>query len=163
MGKPKSILAFILAIALICSFTAIAYAQNSVYELTCNPPSPVEHGTALTFTAKTNDPRVTQVLFVWKNPAGQTKWEDTVNVYQNGGYWYADSTHTPDEHGAWTVEAYFNLISDEPARCAEIKTITVQAEGTFFVVPEIPLLGTAGAMIAMLLGLAFIAKRKPKK
>lgn len=163
MRKPKSIIASIVVVALICSFAAIAYAQNTIYELASTPDSPIPHGAAVTFTAKTDDQRVTQVLFVWKDPTNQVKWEDTVNVYQNDAYWYADSTHTPDEHGAWTVEAYFNLISDEPTRCAVTKTITVETEVTFFVVPEIPLLGTAGAMIAMLLGLAFIAKRKPKK
>jgi hypothetical protein len=160
MGKPKSIVASILVVALICSFAAIAYAQNTIYELTSNPPSPVPAGTSVTFTAKTNDQRVTQVLFVWKDPTSQTKWQETVNVYQNGAFWYADSTHTPDEHGTWTVKVNF-VISEELMHDAVTKTITV--EDTLFHVPETPLLGTAGAMIAMLLGLAFIAKRKPKK
>ena len=73
MGKPKSIVASIIVVALICSFAAIAYAQNTIYELTSNPPSPVPAGTSVTVTAKTNDQRVTQVLFVWKDPTNQAK------------------------------------------------------------------------------------------
>jgi len=162
MGKPKSIVASIIVVALICSFAAIAYAQNTIYALTSSPPSPVPAGTSVTVTAKTNDQRVTQVLFVWKDPTSQTRWQETVTVYQNGAFWYANSTHTPDEHGTWTVEVNFAL-SKELMHDTVTKTITVEGEDPFFPAPEIPLLGTAGAMIAMLLGLAFIAKRKPKK
>ena len=160
MEKPKSIVASILVVALICSFAAIAYAQNTICELTSNPPSPVPAGATVTVTAKTNDQRATQFLFVWEDPTGQTKWQETVNVYQNGAFWYADSTHTPDGQGRWTVKANL-VISDGGMFDALTKTIKV--ESTPFHIPETPLLGTAGAMIAMLLGLAFIAKRKPKK
>jgi hypothetical protein len=112
-------------------------------------------------TFKTNDQRVTQVLFIWKNPTNQIRWQDTVPVYKNGDFWYADSTHTPDAHGTWTVEAYSNVVLGWGNPCRD--TVTIESKNTFFIVPEIPLLGTAGAMIAMLLGLAFIAKRKSKK
>jgi hypothetical protein len=125
----------------------------------------VPTGAAVTATAQTTNHYVDKVTFTWKNPTSQTIWTDTVPVHPDGTYngktvYSASSTHTPTEHGNWTVEAKFQ---DEHNSIIFTWTETVAIKTTqFFVVPEIPIIGTAGASIAMFAGLAIKMKRKPQ-
>ena len=62
--------------------------------------------------------------------------------------------------GDWTVKALF---IDQRGYCHCTCDSTLARKATsFFVVPEIPLIGTAGASIAMFAGLAVKMKRKPQ-
>jgi len=151
----------------------IAYAQSgegslsSGYYVTTNWHGvDVPTGVAVTATAKTTDHDVDKVQFIWKNPAGQTIWTDTVSVHSDGTYnghtvYSASSTHTPQEIGDWTVQVLF-LDVHYSCRCSWTETVARRAT-SFNVVPEIPVIGTAGASIAMFAGLAIKMKRKPQK
>jgi hypothetical protein len=162
-----------LTLLLATSTAMIAHAAptegslNSGYYVTTNWHGiNVPTGTEVTATAKTTDHHVDKVTFIWKNPAGQTIWTDTVPVQPDGTYngktvYSASSTHKPEEHGNWTVEALF---LDEYSFFIFTWTETVTMQATlFFVVPEIPIIGTAGASIAMFAGLAIKMKRRPSK
>ena len=93
-------------------------------------------------------------------------WTEPINVFHNGTtyngklVYYAISTHKPEIVGDWGVQAKFY---DEYNFCHFDFDIRLATRATSFnVVPELPLIGTAGASVAMVLGLAlFKAKRKP--
>jgi hypothetical protein len=126
----------------------------------------VPPGTGVIATAKTTDHDVDQVTFTWINPAGQTVWTETVPVQFDGTYYgykkvySATSTYTPEALGDWTVKALFIDQSGHLHCCC---TSEVARRATSFnVIPEIPLIGTAGASIAMFAGLAVKMKRKPQ-
>jgi hypothetical protein len=170
--RKTTLLLCALTLLLVSNGAMIAYAYSNEgslslgYYVTTNWHGiDVPTGTEVTATAKTTDHHVDKVTFTWKNPQGQTIWTDTVTVHPDGTYngktvYSASSTHTPTEHGNWTVEAQFQ---DEHNYIIFTWTETVAIKTTqFFVVPEIPIIGTAGASIAMFAGLAIKTKRKPQ-
>jgi hypothetical protein len=170
----KSILLAILVIALIGSFATIVSADNlngsleSGYGVTSNYHGiDVPSGTPVTVTAMTTDPSVDAVQFIWKNPAGQIAQTETKKVYSNGTtfegkpVYYANSTFTPNAMGDWGVQAKF-LDIHHFCRFTWVEKVARRAT-SFNVIPEIPLIGTAGASIAMLLGFTYKQKRKPQK
>lgn len=129
-------------------------------------------GTPITVTAGTLDPTIVQVTFKWHMPNGTDRWAVTVPVSSNGttGEWndgtvalilVAQSTQVPDVIGDWGVQAFFQ---DSTGREKAGLDDVVKIKATSFnVVPEIPLIGTAGSILAMLLGLRFyIIKKKHK-
>jgi len=75
-------------------------------------------------------------------------------------YLYAQDAEIPNSPGDWGVQAYFYApggnIQGQGSDIVQIKATS------FNVIPEIPILGTAGAAIAMLLGLGLYRKRKQK-
>jgi hypothetical protein len=159
----KSILLTILTIALIGSFTGVANASSYTYELTSNySDTNVPLNAAVTVTAKTNDPNGYKVIFMWINPAHKVELIDADHLASDGnGYKVASSTCTLDTVGDWDVYALF---LDKLGRCCFCVIIPVKIRHTTFnVIPEIPLLGTAGASIAMIAGFTYKMKRKPKK
>ena len=108
-------------------------------------------------TATTNDPSITQVTFLWRNAADQIIFTDVVPISSGS----AQSTHQPDSIGDWGVQTLFQ---GPDGKTKEGIELVVQTRATSFnVVPEIPLLGTAGASIAMVLGLTYRMKRKQQK
>ena len=123
-------------------------------------------GAEVVVTASTTNNRVDFVLFIWKDPAGHTVWQEAVKVTWDGTFfnsekvYSAQSTHKPEIVGDWGVQAKF---FDEFNFCHFDFDIRLATRATSFnVVPELPLIGTAGASVAMVLGLAlFKAKRKP--
>ncbi len=162
MNRRKSVVLSILVIALISSLAAVVNASGYIYELSSNyPGSDVPLGAIVTVTAKTNDPNAYKVLFAWFNPAEHTELIEWKEMEQNGGFRVASSTYTLDEIGDWDVYAvFFDKFGN---RCFSI-VIPVKIRHTSFnVIPEVPVIGTAGASIAMILGLAFKMKRKPLK
>jgi hypothetical protein len=172
----KTILLAILVIALIGSFITIAYAQNldgsleSGYGVTSNYHGiDVPSGAEVVVTAMTTDAKVDHVIFVWKNPAKQIIWTDIASVYTNGTtyekdgkmIYYANSTHKPEALGDWGVNAIF--VDFDGIDICETELIVARRATSFNVIPEVPIIGTAGASIAMLLGFTYKLKRKPQK
>jgi len=139
----------------------IKYDQNyTTYRLTVSPPS-VIIGNPVTATAETDNRRVTHIIFIWVNPYGVIKKIETVSV--SGDNWKtAQSTYQPDKLGKWVVFALF--VNANSCRwlyamrwnCFEVTGITQQ-------IPDFPVVGTAGAMTTMLLGLGLFLNRKRQK
>jgi len=164
-----------MTIAMICSLVPLAYASyspdlGSGYTITSNYHSVVSPiGSEVVVTAMTTDDAINKVQFVWKNPAGQVIWDETVAIFKNGTTYdangvlkvisYAESKHIPGGIGDWVVEATFVNPKDQgwPYRTEIVSQRIVNH------VPEIPILGTAGASVLMLLGFMYTMKRKSRK
>jgi len=146
-------------LAILCAFSTIAIVHAGVYDynVTSNYhgiDAPL--GANVVVTATTTDPTITQVTFLWKNAASQIKFTDVVPI--SGGS--AQSTHQPDSTGDWGVQTFFQGPGGTTKEGVEL-TVAIRAT-SFNVVPEIPILGTAGASVGMLFGLTYVLKRKPK-
>ncbi|MGQ9566054.1 MAG: hypothetical protein ACUVT5_05865 [Candidatus Bathyarchaeales archaeon] len=122
-------------------------------------------GTLVTATAGTTDPDVHDVTFVWLFPNDTAAVTDPhVPVYSNGTTWnglliyYANSSFTPNTVGDWGVQALF--YGDGGHLRGKHSDIVAIRATSFNVIPEIPVIGTAGIAIAMLLGLGFYKSRK---
>ncbi len=139
---------------------------NSGYAVTNNYHGiDVSIGTPVIVTAMSTNHDVDYVKFIWMNAAGQVKYEEKVNVFTNGTTYngklvrYAISTHTPDSMGDWGVQAKFY---DRSGLLFfwQCDTKLATRATSFNVVPEVPLLGTAGIAAAMVLGLTVYKKKK---
>jgi hypothetical protein len=176
MRTRKLALLSVLVMLFISSYIMLVYATNtdgsleSGYGVTSNYHGiDVPMGAQVTVTAMTTDPDVDIVKFIWKNPAGQIVHTEIKKVYSNGTtfdfngklIYYANSTFTPDAIGDWGVQVKF---LDVHHFCRWIWVEKVARRATSFnVIPEVPIIGTAGASIAMLLGFTYKIKRKPQK
>ena len=174
----KSKLTLIVALLSICFlvFINVVYAPWSTlgtgYAITSNYHGvDVFPGTLVTVTAGTLDPDVANVTFRWHMPNETVRWEVTVPVYTNGTYgqWndgttalirYANNTQIPDVFGDWGVQAFFQD-STGTDKAGLDNVIKIKAT-SFNTIPEVPVIGTAGAAIAMLLGLGFFTARTKK-
>jgi hypothetical protein len=153
----KSLL--ISAIAVLCVFAGVmtVYAKTYAYSVTSNyhgKETPL--GATVIVTATTDDPTVFAVTFLWKNAAEEIKFTDVIPV--SGGT--AQSSHQPNSLGDWGVQALFQGPSGKTKQ--DVNLVVAIRATSFNVVPEIPLIGTAGASIAMFAGLAVQMKRKPQ-
>jgi hypothetical protein len=174
MKISKSILLSTLMLLFLSSCIAMVYATtswgslSSGYAVTSNyhgidAPS----GATVVVTAMTTDAKVDHVIFVWKNPAGQIIWADIQSVSSNGTeydgklVYYAISMHEPEALGDWGVQAIFVDLNGI-FRC-HLRLFVARRATSFNVIPEVPIIGTAGASLAMLLGFTYKIKRKPKK
>ena len=173
MNKTKA--AILIGVILLISSNLVMLANasnnegslNSGYAVTSNYHGlNVPMGANVVVTAMSTNHHVDYVLFIWKDPAGHIVWTEPINVFHNGTtyndklVYYAISTHKPEIVGDWGVQAKFY---DEYNFCHFDFDIRLATRATSSnVVPELPLIGTAGASVAMVLGLAlFKAKRKP--
>lgn len=170
----KIILLSVLALALACSLATSVYATNTTgslssgYAVTSNyHGKDVPPGANVVVTAMTTDWRVDKVTFIWKNAAGQTVFTETKPVFTNGTKFnnklvrYAISTYSPNTMGDWGVQAKF---LDAYSFCRCTCTVRLATRATSFnVIPEVPIIGTAGASIAMLAGFTYKVKRKTPK
>ena len=176
MKSKFTLLAASLALAFLV-LVNIAYAPWSTlgtgYAITSNyhgidvPPA-----TPITITAGTLDHSVTQVTFRWHFPNGTAAWTDTVElVSANGstGFWnngteveilYAQDTKAPTVMGDWGVQAFFQDATGRTKSGVE-NVLKIRAT-SFNVIPEIALIDTVGAAIAMLLGFGLFAKSRKK-
>lgn len=170
----KNLLLAVLVIALASSFVAMVSADNpngsleSGYGVTSNYHGiDVPSGVPVTVTAMTTDPSVDVVKFIWKNPAGQIIHTEVKKASANGTtyddklVYYASSTFTPTSMGDWGVQAKF-LDIHRICRWIWIEKVARRAT-SFNVIPEIPIIGTAGAGLAMFAGFTYKIKRKPQK
>jgi hypothetical protein len=112
-------------------------------------------------TATTDDPNVRRVEFFWESPTWQCTYnaEDIVDGT-------AVSSAVVNEYGTWRVYIHFNDENGEDQCKLEqlgvnyLEITVVRINHT----PEIPIIGTFGALIAMLAGVAFKIRKtnKPK-
>jgi len=166
----------VLIFALFSLFIFNANAQwsaiNSGYTVTTDyHGEDVLPGALVTATASTTDPNVLNVTFVWMFPNETIAIIDAeIVVWSNGAKWpdddtgspiyYAQSSFRPTVLGDWGVQAWFNGPGGH-LHGPETDIIAIRAT-SFNVIPEIPVIGTAGAVTAMLLGLGFFWKKKKK-
>ena len=138
------------------SFIVAAYAQSYDYAITSDYHGvDVNMGTPVTATATTNDPTVNRVTFLWKDGAKILRFTDA-DIPLVGGA--AQSTYSPDLVGDWGVQAFFQD-SDGNTIQGVVDVVAIRAT-SMNVIPEIPLLGTAGIAIAMVLGLAYRMRKQ---
>ena len=157
----KGIMLSIVAIALISSLVALANAAGYTYELTSNYPEyNVPLDTAVTVTAKTNDPNAYRVRFIWSDPAGRIELTEGVTVTSDGGFSVASSTCTLNTIGDWDVYAIF--LDKFGSQCFSIVLPVKIRYTSFNVIPEVAVIGTAGASVAMIAAFTYKMKRKPK-
>jgi hypothetical protein len=175
MRKSIMLISLIAITLVVLSYSSIAYAfwwggwtqNNYYYELSDDYPGPnieIPLDTTVTVTAKTDDGRVDKIKFIWDNPGLgpldiETKPVQSQTV--NGEtYYYATTTRTLSLLGDWKLTVKF--IDAANNECFTFDR-TIQCRHTHFnVIPEIPVIGTAGVSIAMLAGLTYKLKRKPK-
>jgi hypothetical protein len=135
-------------------------------------------------TAGTTDLTIEHVTFRWQDPDNSTVWEETVAVsgplttpnvpsdippevqeWANDNpsvdYLYAQSTYAPNIVGDWGVQAFF--IGPDGTTKAGLDYVVQIRATSFNVIPEVPIIGTAGAAIAMLAGLGAFMKRRGKQ
>ena len=152
------------------------YAVTSNYQGKDVPP-----GQTVVVTAGTTDLSITNIVFRWHDPDNNTVWQDNVtvtgpltapnvpsNVPQEVKEWannnigteylYAQSSHAPTTIGDWGVQVFF--IGEDGTTKAGIDNVIKIRATSFNVIPDVPVLGTAGATIAMALGLGLYLKRR---
>jgi hypothetical protein len=135
------------------------YAVDSDYHGINVPPNTPVH-----VTAYTTDADVYQVTFLWKDPDSNTVWTDVVGpgtldgTYDGKDVYTFASTHSPNIMGDWGVQALFQ--SPEGKTKENIDLVIKIKATSFFVIPDVPVLGTVGSLAAMLLGLGIYIKRK---
>ncbi|MEM2561770.1 MAG: hypothetical protein QXT06_05525 [Candidatus Bathyarchaeia archaeon] len=125
------------------------------YALTIEPSQIVPPGTLVTVTARTNDTRVTHVIFHWYNPDEVEVFSEAKDV-SNG---IAMSKYTPGTFGEWRVVAVFHGVYFE----YEVPVVICVVRMTSLnVVPEVPVVGVAGTLAAMLISLHLYMKKMIK-
>jgi hypothetical protein len=135
--------------------------------------------------AGTTDLSITNIVFRWHDPSDNVVWEENIPVSgplttpsypanapqsvinwatdpANNGieYLYAFDTHAPNVVGDWGVQAFF--IGPDGKSKAGLEEVVQTRSTSFNAIPEVPVVGTVGAMAAMLLGLVFFLKKKGK-
>lgn len=172
--KTKILTAIALIALMSCMISTVAAVAppapdtNTYAVAKTSPADPVNMPSIVTLTATTSNTEVTTVVFTWYAPGD---W-DAVNNLPIGPYAYnttdsdkADggftSSNPVDEPGIWTVVATFEKIEVGGSVLKPIWGLTTQVEAktNFFVLPEYPLIGSAGVFVAMGLGL-LLFKRK---
>jgi hypothetical protein len=159
----KSVLTTLVLIVLFCSSLALAHATDpNTYTITkTSPADPINPGSTVTMTAGTSNILVNTVVFEWyapgDYPAGPIAYTSTDSTPSDG----FTSSLSVSANGEWTVVATFGrvLLGQDKIIYADPITWHFSVGNTFFVVPEYPLIGSAGVFIAMLLGL-IVFKRK---
>jgi hypothetical protein len=177
----------ILVIAFAITSVNIACAQwsaiNSGYAVTTNwHGQEVPFGASVTAWAGTNNSEVYQVEFLWKNATDHVIFVNITNLVnyttpnyppdapeeiinwatnsKNAGVkiWYANNTQIPNSMGNWTVQVFFYAPGGHLR--GQISDIIKIKATSFHVVPDFPLVGTAGAVVVMLLGLGLFWNKK---
>ncbi len=138
---------------------ASGYAVDSNYHGVDVPP-----GSNVEVTAYTTDADVNQVTFLWKTPDGDIVKTDVDDSRTADGTFDGKTVYTfsssfsPEIKGDWGVQALFQGPDGKTKESID-DVVSIKAT-SFFVVPDIPLLGTVGSLSAMLLALAIFVKRK---
>jgi hypothetical protein len=181
--KIRHLILFVIVFSLfVVSASAQWHALSSGYGATTNwHGEEVPVGESVTAWAGTTDPDVTDVLFRWRYPDDTVYTEVTVpidgpyttptvptgvpqeiidwaNAHPGIDVYYADDTQTPDEIGDWGVTVLF--IGPGGTTKADVDEVIAIRATSFEAVPEVAIVGSAGAAIAMLLGLGCFYRKK---
>ncbi len=179
----------ILLIGVFLGVAGVVHAQwsalGSGYAVTTNwHGDNVPIGQNVTVWAGTTDPEVEEVLFRWNKPGDAGVWlEITVDIVDIGPYttpeipagvpeeisdwaedhqgitiYYATDTQSPEILGDWGVQALF--IGEGGVTKANHNDVIMIRSSSFNTIPDFPLIGTAGALISMLLGLSLFLRKK---
>ena len=165
------VLVFVFFSLFVVSASAQWNALNSGYAVTTDyHGEDILPGTLVTATAGTTDSDVLNVTFVWMFPNETIAIIDAeVVVWSNGTKWpddtgspiyYAQSSFRPTIIGDWGVQAWFNGPGGH-LHGLETDIIAIRAT-SFNVIPDIPVVGTAGSVAVMLLGLGLFYKKKQR-
>lgn len=171
MKNPKLVVLLFLVSLFILVSVNVASAQwnaiNSGYAVTTNyhgivvPPE-----TPVTAIAGTTNLNVYEVKFRWLRPNETEAWLDPVTEYVDE-QWEGriirvfNDTRIPDTDGDWGVQAIFydgngqgvGPVPEQPEKVA-IRATSLN------VIPDFPIIGTAGAVIAMLFSLNLFLHKK---
>jgi len=157
--------------------------NNFGYAVTTNwHGTDVPIGQVVVATAGTTDLDVTHVVFIWRNSSENIVWVDNVTVselttpdYPNNvpdeviewanetrgvPYKYAQSTRFPNVTGKWGIQAIFYNATKPKGNHNE--NFVVRRATSINVIPDAPVIGTAGLVSAMAFGLGLF-KLKQKK
>lgn len=169
MRTKIAVLVSVLLSLLLSGVNAQWSAMNSGYAITTNYHGiNVFPGTPITATAGTTDVNVMNVTFVWKFPNETEAFVDSeVPVEFKGRYWdglpiyETNSSYTPVMPlGDWGVQAFFNgpggHLQGQGSDIIKIRATS------FNLIPEVPIAGTSGAAIAMLIGFGLFLNKKKK-
>lgn len=180
-----AILIIALSLLFIVNVSAQWDAISSGYAVTTNwHGEDVPYGENVIAWAGTTDTDVVEVLFRWKRPDESVFAEVTVAIsgpyttpdvpigvtneisdWADGNHgitvYYASDTQTPDALGGWAVKAFFIGPGGTTKEGIE-ETIMIKAT-SFNVIPEVAIIGTAGAVVAMLLGLGFFYRKNSRQ
>jgi hypothetical protein len=156
----KAVLLGTLAVLMIASCITLAHATTYTYDVKQVTMSMM--GNPMTFQATTDDPNVKQVTFTWYNPSGSEVRKQVVK-----GSSPFEDTFVPDQEGTWFIRIEFqdangNLVNS----VSHEEDVSPNPYGIIFevnTIPEVPVLGTVGASVAMVLGLAYKMKRKAQR
>jgi len=156
-------------------------AINSGYAVTTNwHKIDVPLGQTVVATAGTTDSDVTHVEFIWRDSSNSIVWDENITISgplttpvvppdvpqevikwaqdnSNTEYWYAQSRHIPNATGKWSVQAIFHNVTKPKGKSSvnfEIRS------ASFNVIPDAPIVGTAGIVSAMALGLALFKYKR---
>ena len=158
---PIVAIAFMLLGVAYAAYPSLAsgYAVDSNYHGINGPI-----GSNVVVTAYTTDADVYQVTFLWKDPGGNTVSTDVDNpptadgTYDSKTVYTFTSNYSPDIVGDWGVQALFQSQDGTTKQSVE-DVVSIKAT-SFFVIPDVPMLGTVGSLAAMLFGLSIFLKRK---
>jgi len=169
MKKASVVLLLVLMFMVSSCLVALVCANGSDYVVTSDyHGKDVQLGTDVHVVATTTDSTVYQVTFIWHDAASIVRFGPeavslsgtTTDADGNSVFIFNAPVHAPNSVGDWGVQALFQG-PDGKTREGITEVVATRAT-SFNVVPELPLIGTAGASVAMVLGLAlFKAKRKP--
>jgi hypothetical protein len=161
-------------------------AINSNYAVTTNKHGqPVLIGESVTAWAGTTNQSVYMVEFVWKNETDYIIFAENVTNFVNyttpdhppdapqeivkwatnkgnGGIpiLYFNNTQIPNQLGNWTVQVFFYAPGGH--LCGQGSAIVAIKATSFHVVPDAPIVGTAGIITAMLFGLGLFKYKRNK-
>jgi hypothetical protein len=144
---------------------AVRSSISSGYDVTTDyhgvdvPPE-----TLVTATATTTDLTVTGVTFYWKDPDENIKYSEYVDTDTSivSNIKEYSSSYTPDTVGDWGVQAIFHGPDGKPVPGLDITDKVAIRATSFFHVPEIQIVGTAGTLLSMMAGLGYYIRRKEK-
>ena len=115
-----------------------------------------------TIRATTDDPAVTQVSFSFYFLDGPSPANTAFTVPGSSPF---DGTMTPDQAGHWRCDVVFQTANGQP-----ISSLTKDEQilpfGFIQIIPEVPIVGTLGIVIVMLIALfalVYIKRRNPAK
>jgi hypothetical protein len=155
------LLASSFVLMIVYGYTLDSYGGGYYYGISTNWEGvDVPMGATVIATAKTTNSHVDHIEFIWIDPNGHTVKTETKTVAFDGSYYKAESNYVPTILGPWAIKAKF-LDQNYYLHCC-CETGVESRQTTFHVIPEIPLIGTAGASLATFAGLAVKMKRKPK-